>query len=92
MNQLTLKFHQSLRLKGIEHEFIESFDDVTILEAIRRILEPYPQMKPLCLQEGKKKPGILYLSGKTELASLGLLEHQLKEDLIIRIVPVLHGG
>ena len=92
MVTLNLKLHQSLWQNDEPHEFTGSFENLTIIEAIRQLLKEYPKILELCLSNGKKRPGILYIAEKVELASLGLLENQLDEDLEIRIVPVLHGG
>ena len=92
MPTLKIKLHQSLRIQGQPFEFFNSFESGSILDNIRNLLNSNPEILGLCLSEEGKKPGILYLSNKTELASLGLLENQLDEDLEIRIVPILHGG
>ncbi|MCE7733780.1 MAG: hypothetical protein GPJ54_02810 [Candidatus Heimdallarchaeota archaeon] len=89
---LKIKLHQSLRIKGEPHEFSESFNSGTIVNNMRKLLSNQPAILDLCLSHKGRKPGILYLSEKTELASLGLLESELNEDLEIRIVPILHGG
>ena len=92
MPTLKIKLHQSLRVHGEPFEFFDSFRSGSILDNIRNLLHHNPQILDLCLSDKGKKPGILYLADKTELASLGLLECELEEDLEIRIVPILHGG
>lgn len=92
MPVLKIKLHQSLRIKGEPHEFSTSVNSGTIVDNMRKILSNQPEILDLCLANNGKKPGILYLSENTELASLGLLESELEEDLEIRIVPILHGG
>jgi hypothetical protein len=92
MPKLKIKLHQSLRLADLPFEFENDFDSGSIFECMKDLLITYPLIFDLCLSEKGRKPGILYISGKTELASLGLLDHELDEDLVIRIVPILHGG
>ena len=92
MARLKLKLHQSLRVENEPHEFEGEFESGSIINNIRELLMKNPKILELCLSEKGRKPGILYLSGKTELSSLGLLDEQLDEDIELRIVPVLHGG
>ena len=92
MARLKLKLHQSLRVKEEPYEFEGEFESGSVISNIRQLLENNPNILDLCLSEKGRKPGILYLSGKTELSSLGLLDEQLDEDLELRIVPILHGG
>lgn len=89
---LKIKLHQSLRLQNEPYEFSDLFNSGTILDNMKKLLSTHPPILDLCLSEQGRKAGILYLSQKTELASLGLLDHIHEEDLEIRIVPILHGG
>ncbi|MHA2029925.1 MAG: hypothetical protein ACW99Q_11075, partial [Candidatus Kariarchaeaceae archaeon] len=92
MPKLKIKLHQSLRLVEFPFEFESEFNSGSIIDCMRDLLSGYPVIIDMCLTDKGRKPGLLYISGNTELASLGLLEHNLDEDLEIRIVPILHGG
>ena len=92
MVNLRLKLHQSLRVEKEPFEFEGEFESGTLIENIRDLLKNSPTISDLCLSDRGRKPGILYLSGRTELSSLGLLEELMDEDIELRIVPILHGG
>ena len=94
MPTIKVKIHQSLRVKDHSYEFEGAFTGIRIIDAISSMLENTPGLIINCLKDGNKRPGILYLVDKTELASLGLLESSVDdwEDIEIRIIPVLHGG
>ena len=92
MARLKLKLHQSLRVKDEPYEFEGEFESGTLISNMRKLLKNNPNILDLCLSEKGRKPGILYISGQTELSSLGLLDEQLDEDIDLRIVPILHGG
>ena len=90
---LKIKLHQSLWIEGENHEFSGEVEQLTIIDSIKKILKDNPKVLSACLtSEFTKKPGILYISGKMEIASLGLLNQIMDEDIDLRIVPVLHGG
>lgn len=95
MPHLKIKIHLSLRVPGEKFEYSGNFTNITIIEAIRELLKESTQISDICLKDGKRRPGLLYLSGKTELSSLGLLESSVDEinnEMIVRIIPILHGG
>lgn len=92
MTILAIKIHQSLWIEGEKNSFSGDFNGKTILEAMNALLEEAPKIKELCLKDNKRRPGILYIYDKTELASLGLFDELFTEDLLVRIVPILHGG
>lgn len=92
MPSLKIKIHQSLRVEGQPYEFEGSFDSGTILENMKNLLSTHKLIFDLCLTAKGKKPGLLYLADKTELASLDLLDQNMDDDMDIRIVPILHGG
>lgn len=92
MVKLKLKLHQSLRIEEESYKFEGDFDSGTVIENMRKLLKTNLAILDLCLTEKGRKPGILYLSGKTELSSLGLLDELMDEDIELRIVPILHGG
>ncbi|MHA2249852.1 MAG: hypothetical protein ACXAD7_05795 [Candidatus Kariarchaeaceae archaeon] len=94
MPTIKVKIHQSLRAEDQNHEFEGTFTGIRIIDAIGSLLENTPGMRDNCLKDGNKRPGILYLVDKTELASLGLLESSVDDwnDIQIRIIPILHGG
>ena len=94
MTKVTVIIHQSLRVEGDKFEFQNEFTNISLLGAIIELLKKSQGLSAACLENGRKKPGLLYFSDKVELSSLGLLETNVDEtdDTIIRIVPILHGG
>ncbi|MHA2169822.1 MAG: hypothetical protein ACXAB7_08015 [Candidatus Kariarchaeaceae archaeon] len=92
--RVKLIIHQSLRIQGHDHVDEGDFEKSSVLEAIESLLRHSPELTETCLKSGDRRPGLLYLSGKTELASLGLLNTNVDEwnHLEIRIIPILHGG
>jgi len=64
----------------------------TIIEGIDLVLSDYRELKFQILSGGKLNPGYLIFSEKTELSSMGLLDMILDKDILIKIVPILHGG
>ena len=92
MPTLRIKVHPSIHVKGTPSLIEGDFADTTILGAMNSLLNSYPELSDLCLKDKKAKPGILYIAEGAELASLGLLNNKLDEEIEIRIVPILHGG
>ncbi|MHA2504604.1 MAG: hypothetical protein ACXAE3_17250 [Candidatus Kariarchaeaceae archaeon] len=88
---LTLQVHPSIRPKSIPGELQGQFGNVSILQAIRMLIEN-TELESLLLIKGGLKPGLLAFAGKTELVSLGLLTSTIDQDIHVRIVPILHGG
>ncbi len=64
----------------------------TIIEGIDLVLSDYRELKFQILSGGKLNPGYLIFSEKTELSSMGLLDIILDNDILVKIVPILHGG
>ena len=89
---LRIKVHPSINVEGTPSVIEGEFEEISILEAMTSLLDSYPDLSDLCLKGKKVKPGILYIADGTELASLGLLNSKLDEEIEIRIVPILHGG
>ena len=89
---IRIKVHPSIHIQGTPSVLEGEFNEITILDAMNSLLESYPDLLELCLKDQKPKPGILYIADGTELASLGLLESNIDEEIEIRIVPILHGG
>ncbi len=58
----------------------------------RVFLYTYQVLKIQILSGGKLNPGYLIFNKKTELSSMGLLDMILDKDILIKIVPILHGG
>jgi hypothetical protein len=81
-----------MRIEGEPSEFSGDFEGTTIIDAIVALVTPYPKIAELCIENNGKKPGLLYISDKVELASLGLLNESFDEELLVRLVPILHGG
>ncbi len=96
MVKFVVEIHRSLRKEDDPKEYEIEVDgsDKTIGELISLALQDRDDIKELCLNGTKAKPGILYISGKHELRSLGLIDEPFtpEEDTRIKIVPVLHGG
>ncbi len=92
MPTLRIKVHPSIHVEGTPSVIDGEFKEITILEAMNSLLDSYPDLMNLCLKDKKARPGILYIAEGAELASLGLLDNKLDEELEIRIVPILHGG
>ncbi len=97
MGKLTVEIHRSLRGEDDPkfYELVVSPDDNRSLgELIHVALSSAPQLRETCLDGTKGKAGILYIAGNAELRSLGLLDSAFdaQEDLVVKIVPVLHGG
>ena len=94
MTKVAVILHRSLHVEGEKFEFQNEFTNISLLGAITELLKKSKELSAACLENGRKKPGLLYFSNKVELSSLGLLETNVDDagDTIIRIVPILHGG
>lgn len=92
MVKIRIQLHKSMRIPNQPYSFEGDFENITLIEAINKLLKDNIEIYKLCLKDGYKKPGLLYFSNDVELSSLGLLETNIDEDIEIRIVPILHGG
>ncbi len=94
--KFVVEIHRSLRKENDPKEFEIEVENSnrTIGELIALALKDRDDIKALCLEGTQAKPGILYISGKHELRSLGLIDEPFipDTDTKIKIVPVLHGG
>lgn len=92
VTKLQLKLHPSIREPSFPDILSGDFNQNTIIHCINQLVSDYPNIKDLILEDGRPKAGLLFIANKTELDSLGLLDEELDEDLLIRVVPILHGG
>lgn len=95
--EFSIEIHRSLRSPEDEMIFQTSLTDNesrTYMEVINELLESVKHIQDEVILNGDAKPGILFISDRTELNSLGILTEQVdtSEDVHIKIVPILHGG
>ncbi len=89
--KLVLKIHRSLR-NPEDPEVIEHQGEGILRALILQAVSNHVFIRDVLFEGERLKPGILYIYNGTELSSMGLLEEQIEEDMIIKIVPILHGG
>jgi len=88
---ITIHLHSSVssNLKILKKEFEEG---TILLNALILTLSPYKELSDLLIINSTIKPGFLLLANKIELRTTKKLYAPIIEDLIIRIIPISHGG
>ncbi|MCK4844328.1 MAG: hypothetical protein KAS95_01510 [Candidatus Heimdallarchaeota archaeon] len=88
---ITIRLHSSIssKLKILKKEFEEG---TILLNALTLTLSPYKELSDLLILNDKIKPGFLLLANKIELKTTKKLYAPIVEDLIIRVIPISHGG
>ncbi len=89
---LSVEIHPSIRPDKMPSVVKTDIINRTIIEGIDLVLSDYRELKFQILSGGKLNPGYLIFSEKTELSSMGLLDIILDNDILVKIVPILHGG
>ena len=89
---LSVEVHPSIRPDKMPSVVKIDIKNHTIIEGIDLVLSEYKKLKFQILSGGKLNPGYLIFSEKTELSSMGLLDMMLDKDILVKIVPILHGG
>lgn len=89
---LSVEVHPSIRPDKMPSVVETDLKNHTIIEGIDLVLSEYKDLKFQILSGEKLNPGYLIFSEKTELSSMGLLDMILDKDILIKIVPILHGG
>ena len=89
---LSVEVHPSIRPDKMPSVVEIDLTNHTIIEGIDLVLSEYKDLKFQILSGEKLNPGYLIFSEKTELSSMGLLDMILDKDILIKIVPILHGG
>lgn len=89
---LSVEVHPSIRPDKMPSVVETDLKNHTIIEGIDLVLSEYKDLKFQILSGEKLNPGYLIFSEKTELSSIGLLDMILDKDILIKIVPILHGG
>lgn len=89
---LSVEVHPSIRPDKMPSVVETDLKNHTIIEGIDLVLSEYKDLKFQILSGEKLNPGYLIFSEKTELSSMGLLNMILDKDILIKIVPILHGG
>lgn len=89
---LSVEVHPSIRPDKMPSVVKTDIKNHTIIEGIDLVLSEYKKLKFQILSGGKLNPGYLIFSEKTELSSMGLLDMMLDKDILVKIVPILHGG
>lgn len=89
---LSVEVHPSIRPDEMPSVVETDLKNHTIIEGIDLVLSEYRDLKIQIVSGGKLNPGYLIFSKKTELSSMGLLDMRLDKDILIKIVPILHGG
>ena len=89
--KIVLKIHRSLR-NPEDPEVIEFHGDGKLKNLILQAVSGHEFIRGVLFEGDKLKSGVLYIYNETELASMGLLDERIVEDMTIKVVPILHGG
>lgn len=86
--KLFANFREAVRGKEVELEI----DGDTVDDAIRVLLERYPRLAPMTLQEGKIKPFVNILLNTEKIGGSDGLSSPIKENDEIALFPPVSGG
>ena len=92
--QLSVEFHRALCLEHGLEELVEGEvnSGLTILDGIKKLLSGTGWFAVIFEETGNIRPGYLIISNGVELQSTGGLEKVIESDLLVKIIPIYHGG
>ena len=89
--KLKILFHPSII--GYNHSIEAVVEEGTkISDAIFNSIKKDQKLFEHVFKDNEIKAGYLILRGKEELRSTNQMENIIKEDIVIRIIPISHGG
>lgn len=88
---ITIRLHSSIssNLQILKKEFEEG---TILLNALTLTLSSYKELSDLFILNNNIKPGFLLLANKIELRTTKKIYAPIVEDLVIRVIPISHGG
>ncbi len=92
--QLSVEFHRALCLEHGLEELVEGEvnSGLTILDGIKKLLSGTGWFSVIFDESGNIRSGYLIISNGVELQSTGGLERVIESDLLVKIIPIYHGG